>query len=126
MKDYADYDSNFKNQNNQFSNLNTNAFSHSPFKSPYENKEKKYNNNIEDIDTNFTSNSNFGFTRIPTSAKMRHFDQSAFTQRESEIISNQPSKGFYNSPYETGKRYSKIIPYNSSFINKLVDLILNW
>ena len=73
-----------------------------------------------------TSNSNFGFTKIPTSAKMRNYGQSPFAQRESELISNQPPKGFYNSPYVTGKRYSKIIPYNSSIINKLVDLLLNW
>ena len=123
MKDFKDYDSNIQNQ---FSNLNTNAFSHSPFKSPYESKQKTFNNNIEDIDTNLTSNSNFGFTRIPTSAKMRNYGQSPFSLRESELISNQPPKGFYNSPYVTGKRYSKIIPYNSSIINKLVDLLLNW
>ena len=123
MKDFKDYDSNIQNQ---FSNLNTNAFSNSPFKSPYESKQKTFNNNIEDIDTNFTSNSNFGFTRIPTSAKMRNYGQSPFAQRESELISSQPPKGFYNSPYVTGKRYSKIIPYNSSIINKLVDFLLNW
>lgn len=121
MDDYIKNDSAFQNENN----LNTNPFSHSPFKSPYENKERKYDNNIEDIDTNFTSNSNFGFTRIPTSAKMRNAYQSPFVQKENEF-SNNPSKGFYSAPYVTEKRQAKIIPYNSSFINKLIDLLLNW
>ena len=56
---------------------------------------------------------------------MRNAYQSPFVQKENEF-SNNPSKGFYNAPYVTEKRQTKIIPYNSSFINKLIDLLLNW
>lgn len=123
------YSSNSKD-NNLLQNLRSNSFSRSPYKSPY-NPPKQLNQGNMDIlsqdrDTNFTTNSQMAFTKIPTSTKFQNTNFTPFSTKERDYLNDFNNQNQLNNHIESINRNSKIVPYNTTILNKFIDLLFNW
>lgn len=120
------YSSN-SNDNNLSQNLRGNSFSRSPYKSPY-NPPKQENMDImsQDRDTNFATNSQFAFTKLPTSTKFQNTNFTPFSTKERDYFNDSNNQAKLNNHIESIRRNSKLVPYNTTILNKFIDLLFNW